>query len=88
VLNTQKAYAKALLVDRAALAKAQAATDVIQANRALLSAFELDVEPLLARVRVEMGRDPDPLDAHRRSGYAAKVAAARQGRGVNTLGGG
>jgi L-rhamnose isomerase/sugar isomerase len=87
VLNTQKAYAKALLVDRGALARAQAGTDLIQANRILLSAFEQDVEPLLAQVRVEMGRDPDPLEAHRRSGYAARVAAARRGRGINTLGG-
>jgi L-rhamnose isomerase/sugar isomerase len=88
VLNTQKAYAKALLVDRAALGRAQADTDVVLANRLLMAAFELDVEPLLARVRVEMGREPDPLAAYRRGGYAAKIAAARQGRGINTLGGG
>ncbi len=88
VLNTQKAYAKALLVDRPALARAQADTDVVLANRLLMAAFEQDVEPLLARVRVEMGRDPDPLGAYRRGGYAAKIAAARQGRGMNTLGGG
>jgi L-rhamnose isomerase/sugar isomerase len=87
VLNTQKAYAKALLVDRAALAKAQADTDVVLAGRLLMSAFELDVEPLLAQVRAEMGRDPDPLTAYRRGGYAARIAAARKGRGINTLGG-
>jgi L-rhamnose isomerase/sugar isomerase len=87
VLNTQKAYAKALLVDRAALAKAQADADVVLAGRLLMSAFELDVEPLLAQVRAEMGRDPDPLTAYRRGGYAARIAAARKGRGINTLGG-
>jgi L-rhamnose isomerase/sugar isomerase len=87
VLNTQKAYAKALLVDRPALRKAQEDTDVVLANRMLMAAFEQDVEPLLAFVRVEMGRDPDPLAAHRRSGYAAKVASARKGKGINTLGG-
>jgi L-rhamnose isomerase/sugar isomerase len=88
VLNTQKAYAKALLVDRPTLARAQEDTDVVLANRTLMAAFERDVEPLLARVRVEMGRDPDPLAAYRRSGYAAKVASERKGRGINTLGGG
>jgi L-rhamnose isomerase/sugar isomerase len=87
VLNTQKAYAKALLVDRAALARAQADADVVLANRLLMSAFERDVEPLLAQVRVEMGREPDPLAAYRRGGYAARIAAARKGRGINTLGG-
>jgi len=88
VLNTQTAYAKALLVDRPALRRAQADTDVILANRTVMAAFELDVEPLLARVRVEMGLDPDPLAAYRHDGYAAKIAAARKGKGINTLGGG
>lgn len=88
VLNTQGAYARALLVDRPALRRAQAEFDVVLANRMLLAAFEQDVGPLLAQVRVEMGRDPDPLAAFRRGGYAARVAAARQGRGINTLGGG
>jgi L-rhamnose isomerase/sugar isomerase len=87
VLNTQRAYAQALLVDRPALRRAQADTDVLLANRALMAAFERDVEPLLARVRVEMGLDPDPLGAYRRGGYAAKIAAARRGKGINTLGG-
>ena len=88
VVNTQAAYAKALLVDRKALRQAQERTDVVLANRTLLDSFQLDVGPLLAQVRVETGRDPDPLAAFRRGGYAAKIAAARKGRGINTLGGG
>jgi L-rhamnose isomerase/sugar isomerase len=88
VLNTQRAYAQALLVDRRALRRAQEDTDVMRANRTLTAAFERDVEPLLAQVRVEMGLDPDPLGAYRRGGYAARIAAARKGKGINTLGGG
>ena len=88
VLNTQKAYAKALLVDRKSLHGAQEAADVILANRTVMEAFEQDVNPLLAQVRVEMGRDPDPLAAYRRSGYAQAVAAKRKGKGSDTLGGG
>jgi len=88
VLNTQKAYAKALLVDRKSLQGAQEATDVILANRTVMEAFEQDVNPLLAQVRVEMGRDPDPLAAYRRSGYARAIAAKRKGKGSDTLGGG
>lgn len=88
VLNTQKAYAKALLVDRKSLQGAQEAADVILANRTVMEAFEQDVNPLLAQVRVEMGRDPDPLAAYRRSGYAQAIAAKRKGKGSDTLGGG
>jgi L-rhamnose isomerase/sugar isomerase len=88
VVNTQTAYAKALLVDRPALRRAQAAADVILANRIVMEAFQLDVGPLLAKVREEMGIDPDPLAAFRRGGYGARIAAARKGRGINTLGGG
>jgi len=35
------------------------------------------VRPLLAQVRLEMGLDPDPVAAFRRSGYAEKVARER-----------
>jgi L-rhamnose isomerase/sugar isomerase len=77
VLNVQAAYARALLVDRKDLAQRQAAGDVLGAHRVLTDAFETDVRPLLAQVRVEMGLDPDPLAALRASGYEQKVAAER-----------
>lgn len=87
VMNTQTAYAKALLVDRARLEAAQAAGDVIEANRVVMAAYETDVQPLLKKVRVEMGRQPDPLLAYRESGYARKIADERAGAGAGTLGG-
>ncbi|HID86355.1 MAG TPA: sugar isomerase [Anaerolineae bacterium] len=77
VMNCQTAYAKALLVDRAALAERRAAGDVLGAHRVLMEAYETDVHPLLARVRVEMGLDPDPIAAFQASGYAEKVARER-----------
>ncbi|MDW8026687.1 MAG: L-rhamnose isomerase, partial [Armatimonadota bacterium] len=77
VMNIQTAYAKALLVDRARLREAQATGAVLEAHRILQEAYETDVRPLLAQVRVEMGREPDPLMAFRRSGYAEKVARER-----------
>ena len=58
VMNTQTAFAKALLVDRAPLHAAQAAGDVILANRILMEAYEIDVQPLLKKVRVEMDARP------------------------------
>lgn len=87
VMNTQTAYAKALLVDRARLGDAQLAGDVILANRTLMAAYETDVRPLLAKVRVEMGREPDPLLAFRAGGYLERKAAERAGAGIGALGG-
>ena len=77
VINVQTAYAKALLVDRQRLREAQKAGDVLEAHRVLLEAYETDVRPLLAQVRLEMGLDPDPIAAFRRSGYAEKIAQER-----------
>jgi L-rhamnose isomerase/sugar isomerase len=77
VLNVQTAYAKALLVDRVALNKAQAEGDVLAANRTLQAAFETDVRPLLAQVRQELGVAVDPIGAFRSSGYAGQVAKER-----------
>ena len=79
VCNLQKAYAKALLVDRDALAAAQDAADLIEAESILQRADETDVNPLLEQVRLEMGRDPHPLTAYRKSGYYEKISAARVG---------
>ena len=77
VLNCQVAYAKALLVDRKAWAERRAAQDVLGAHRVLTDAFETDVRPLIAQVRLEMGLAPDPLAAYQASDYPARVAAQR-----------
>ncbi|NJD11520.1 MAG: sugar isomerase [Gemmatimonadetes bacterium] len=78
--NLQCAYAKALLVDRAALAEHQQANDVIMAERTLREAFDTDVRPLVAAVRARQGGALDPVAAFRRSGYRAAVTQARAGR--------
>jgi L-rhamnose isomerase / sugar isomerase len=87
VMYTQTAYAKALLVDRPRLYAAQDAGDVILGNRIIMEAYDIDVQPLLKRARVEMGREPDPLLAYRAGGYAQKIAAERAGAGIGALGG-
>jgi len=79
VLNIQLAYAKALLVDRAALRKAQEKNSVLGAYRVLQEAYETDVRPLLAEARVRQGRNPDPIEALMASGYAELVAEQRMG---------
>jgi L-rhamnose isomerase / sugar isomerase len=45
--EVQRAYAQALLVDRAALAAAQEANDALLATTLLKRAFRTDVEPIL-----------------------------------------
>jgi L-rhamnose isomerase/sugar isomerase len=79
VMNVQEATAKALLVDRDALAKAQQDGDVLGANAALMDAYNTDVRPLLGEVRADAGLDPDPVAAYRRSGYQEKIVADRVG---------
>ncbi len=79
VMNVQEATAKALLVDREALANAQGEGDVLRAHAVLMDAYNTDVRPLLAALREEMGLDPDPIAAYHKSGYATKVRAERVG---------
>ncbi|MET9895698.1 L-rhamnose isomerase [Streptomyces sp. NBC_00647] len=79
VMNVQEATAKALLVDRGALAEAQRAGDVLAANAVVMDAYNTDVRPLLAEVRAELGLDPDPVAAYHRSGWAERIAAERVG---------
>ncbi|TQM78228.1 L-rhamnose isomerase/sugar isomerase [Saccharothrix saharensis] len=79
VMNVQEATAKALLVDREALAAAQAAGDVLGANGVLMDAYNTDVRPLVGSVREGMGLDPDPMGAYARSGYGERIVAERVG---------
>ncbi|PZG20035.1 L-rhamnose isomerase [Micromonospora craterilacus] len=79
VLNVQEATAKALLVDVPALTAAQRAGDVLEANAVLMDAYNTDVRPLLRELREEMGLDPDPVAAYKRSGYLERVTAERVG---------
>lgn len=79
VLNVQEMTARALLVDRDALAAAQLAGDVLTANGILMDAFYTDVRPGLAAYREERGLPADPMAAYAASGYGAAIAASRVG---------
>ena len=58
--------ARALLVDRDALAAAQEANDVLGANGILMDAFYTDVRPALAEWRESRGLPADPMTRVRR----------------------
>ena len=71
--------ASVLLVDRDALHAAQQEDDAVHCEEILRAAYDTDVRPLLAQVRLEQGAEIDPLGAYRSSGYFERIAAERQG---------
>jgi L-rhamnose isomerase / sugar isomerase len=75
--EVRRAYAQALLVDRAALAGFQDDNDAMMAAQTLKAGFRTDVEPILAMARLEAGGAIDPVATYRASGYRARAAAAR-----------
>jgi L-rhamnose isomerase/sugar isomerase len=79
VLNVQEMLARALLLDRDALAKAQAEGDVLAANDVFMDAFYTDVRPALAAWREERGLPADPMRAYLTSGYQEQIEADRVG---------
>ena len=68
VLNVEQALAKALLVDRDALAAAQQAGDVLGAHGVLMDAYDTDVRGVLADRREARGLPRDPMAAYAASG--------------------
>lgn len=79
VLNVQEMTARALLLDRDALATAQAANDVLGANEVFMDAFQKDVRPALAEWRESRGLAANPMAAYAASGYQERIAAERVG---------
>jgi len=76
-METQRAYAQALLVDRAAIEAAQEANDVLLAHRTLKAGFTTDVSPILAEARRRGQGAIDPIGAYRASNYRALKAKER-----------
>ncbi|EKF57472.1 L-rhamnose catabolism isomerase [Agrobacterium albertimagni AOL15] len=73
----RRAYAQALLIDRAQLEGYQNDNDALMASETLKRAYRTDVEPILAEARLRAGGAIDPVAAYRASGYRARVAAER-----------
>ena len=73
----RRAYAQAVLVDRAVLGGYQDDNDALMASATLRAAFRTDVEPVLAMARLEAGAAIDPVATYRASGYRARVSAIR-----------
>lgn len=61
--NLQHAYARSLMVDRQKLKAAQRENDAIAAEEVLLSAFRIDVTPIIEMARHKKGLPVSPLKA-------------------------
>ncbi|MEO9515442.1 MAG: L-rhamnose catabolism isomerase [Paracoccaceae bacterium] len=76
-MEVQRAYAQALIVDRAALSGYQSENDALMASSTLKQGFRTDVEPILAMARLQAGGAIDPVATYRASEYRSEVATAR-----------
>ncbi|PZX13778.1 L-rhamnose isomerase/sugar isomerase [Palleronia aestuarii] len=76
-MEVQRAYAQALIVERAALEEYQEENDPMMASETLKRAFRTDVTPILQMARLEKGCAIDPLSVYRASGYRARIAETR-----------
>jgi len=85
-IELQRAYAQALIVERARLHEYRIANDVLMAAQTLKRGFTTDVSPILAQARISKGGAIDPVAAYRASGYRARCAQTRPGK--PSLGGG
>jgi L-rhamnose isomerase / sugar isomerase len=79
VLNVQEMTARALILDREALATAQEAGDVLGANAVFMDAFQTDVRPAIATWREARGLPGDPMRAYAESGYQQQIEQTRVG---------
>jgi L-rhamnose isomerase/sugar isomerase len=73
----QRAYAKALIVDRGALSRFRESNDVLMAESTLQTAFATDVSALVGEARRRAGGALDPVAAFRGSGYRARTIQQR-----------
>lgn len=73
----QKAYGKALLVDRDRLSTHRRKNDVLKAENTLKRAYETDIGPLVAEARHRQNGALDPVSAFRGSGYRKAKHAER-----------
>lgn len=80
VMTAQDLWLKAALVDRSALKKHQRAGAIVDAENVLKTAFNTNVDGLLAGWRAERSVEANPLDAYRASGYGESIAKERSQR--------
>jgi L-rhamnose isomerase / sugar isomerase len=81
----QMLFAKAALVDHAALASAQEKCDLIVAESFLQDAFNSDVRPVIQDWRDSKGLPRDPMKAFLDSGYIERITKERAARNSQSV---
>src|SRR3954447_11984297 len=85
VVMAQQLFAKAALVDHAALSQAQTSCDLIRAESLLQDAFNTDVRPEIREWRDSKGLPQDPLKAFQESGYLERITKERAERNSRSV---
>ena len=85
VTTAQVLFAKAALVDHAALASAQKKCDLIIAESLLQDAFNTDVRPAIQDWRDSKGLPRDPLKTFLESGYMERITKERAVRNSQSV---
>jgi L-rhamnose isomerase/sugar isomerase len=81
----QMLFAKAALVDHAALASAQEKCNLIAAESLLQDAFNTDVRPVIQDWRDSQGLPRDPIKAFLESGYMERITKERAARNSQSV---
>jgi L-rhamnose isomerase / sugar isomerase len=85
-IELQRAFARALLVDRSLLAGFQEDNDVLMAAQTQRRAFTTDLTPILARARAIQGGAIEPIATYRASKYREGCARRRPTRAGSSSG--
>jgi L-rhamnose isomerase/sugar isomerase len=85
VTMAQQLFAKAALVDHAALAHAQEKCSLIAAESLLQDAFNTDVRPAIQEWRDSKGLPRDPLKTFLENGYMERITKERAARNLNIV---
>ena len=81
----QQLFAKAALVDHAALSTAQMNCELIRAESLLQDAFNTDVRPQIQEWRNSKGLPQDPMKAFQESGYLERITKERAERNSHSV---
>ncbi|HVO58226.1 MAG TPA: TIM barrel protein [Dongiaceae bacterium] len=85
VTMAQELFAKAALVDHAALVSAQGKCELVKAEGLLQDAFATDVRPLIRDWRAARGLPQEPMAAFRESGYLERVTRERAAKNSQSV---
>lgn len=85
VMTAEELYAKAALVDFAALAKHQASCSLVDAESCLKDAFSTDVRPVIREWSRSKGLPEDPMAAFRESGYLERITRERSEKNMSAV---